>query len=142
MRGEAGLQLARAGVLGVRAWCLWCSVLGPAAALLHLLRALTTARPRRLQRLPNNLRGVFSLRRRSALGALYLLITLAFPLTGLAYFLAPHYTLYHTLGYVFGKSTLLLWKLLGGGLMTLLPAITYTLKASGLPTAAAAIFRE
>ena len=84
--------------------------------------------PRPLQRLPNNLPSAFALRRRSALAALYLLLTIAFPLTGLAYFVAPHYTLYHTFGYVFGKSTMLLWKMLGGGLMTLLPAMTFTLK--------------
>ncbi len=38
------------------------------------------------------------------------------------------YTLYHTFGYAYGKSTYLAWKAVGGGLMTVLPAITYTLK--------------
>lgn len=38
------------------------------------------------------------------------------------------YTLYHTLGYVYGQSTLLAWRAVGGGLLTVLPALTYTLK--------------
>jgi hypothetical protein len=38
------------------------------------------------------------------------------------------YTLYHALGYVYGKSTLCVWRAVGWGLATLAPAITYTLK--------------
>ena len=41
------------------------------------------------------------------------------------------YTLYHTFGYVYGKSTQFLWKAIGGGLMSLVPAMTYTLKVGG-----------
>jgi hypothetical protein len=40
------------------------------------------------------------------------------------------WTLYHTFGYVYGKSTMLVWKAVGAGLMTVLPAMAYTLKAS------------
>lgn len=45
-----------------------------------------------LQRLPRNLHYLITLRRMSAVGALYLLITWAFPLAGLAYFVAPKVT--------------------------------------------------
>ncbi len=38
------------------------------------------------------------------------------------------WTLYHTFGYVYGKSTQFLWKAVGAGLMTIIPAMTYTLK--------------
>lgn len=38
-------------------------------------------------------------------------------------------TLFHTLGYDYGVSTELVWKMVGAGLMTLLPGIAYTLKA-------------
>ena len=39
------------------------------------------------------------------------------------------FTLYRTFGYVYGKSTVFLWRLVGGGLLTLLPAMLVTLKA-------------
>ncbi|PRW20778.1 Meiotic nuclear division 1 [Chlorella sorokiniana] len=80
------------------------------------------------RRLPRDLLSGMWLRRSSLPGALYLLLTIAFPVAGLAYFLAPNTTLYHTFGYVYGKSTAMVWKGIGAGLMTILPAMTFTLK--------------
>lgn len=42
-----------------------------------------------MQRLPGNLPDLFKLRKRTLLGFSYLTLTLAFPLAGAAYFLAP-----------------------------------------------------
>ncbi|GAB4819414.1 hypothetical protein N2152v2_006460 [Parachlorella kessleri] len=83
---------------------------------------------RDFRRLPHNLYYLTTLRKFSFAGALYLLLTWMFPLAGLLYFVAPKYILYHTFGYVYGKSTQFLWKAIGGGLMSVVPAMTYTLK--------------
>ena len=48
------------------------------------------------------------------------------------------YTLHHTFGYAYGKSTAMAWRAVGGGLMTVLPALTYTLKVSTAVAAAVA----
>ncbi|KAI7838055.1 hypothetical protein COHA_008138 [Chlorella ohadii] len=80
------------------------------------------------RRLPGDLLSGTWLRRSSLPGALYMLLTIAFPAAGLAYFVAPNTTLYHTFGYIYGKSTAMVWKGIGAGLVTILPAITYTLK--------------
>lgn len=45
--------------------------------------------PTRLQRLPRNLHYLFTLRKPSLSGALYLLLTWMFPMAGLLYFAAP-----------------------------------------------------
>lgn len=41
----------------------------------------------------------------------------------------PQWTLYGAFSYAYGKSTYMVWKAVGAGLLTVLPAITYTLKA-------------
>lgn len=81
-----------------------------------------------LKRLPRNLRRAVSLRKFTLPGALFLLLTAVFPATGLAYYLAPKWTLYGAFSYAYGKSTYMVWKAVGAGLLTVLPAITYTLK--------------
>lgn len=113
------------------------------------------------------------LRKSTLPGALYLILTIAFPVAGLSYFFAPKVerslrlqhggafvrlcgagraeqltalvplpplpaalfllqtTLFHVLGYVYGKSTAMVWKGIGAGLLTVLPAISWTLKVGG-----------
>lgn len=116
----------------------------PLAAILSTLsRALTLALPasqlfvtaedrgrvwRDFRRLPRSLPAAFLMRKPSMTTALYLMLTLAFPISGFLYFIAPKATLMHTFGYAYGKSTAMVWKGVGGGLMTILPAMTYTLK--------------
>lgn len=59
----------------------------------------------------------------------YNLLTLIMPMAGLAYLIAPRWTLYHTFGYDYGASTHYLWRLIGGGaLCTLLPCTLMALK--------------
>ncbi|KAL4433392.1 hypothetical protein ABPG77_010245 [Micractinium sp. CCAP 211/92] len=83
---------------------------------------------RDFRRLPRTLPRALSLRQPTMSGLLYLLLTAAFPVAGAAYFAAPKTTLFHTFGYAYGKSTYMTWKGVGGALMTVLPAMTYTLK--------------
>lgn len=41
---------------------------------------------------------------------------------------ALQYSMYHALGYVYGRSTLCVWRSVGWGLATLAPAVTFVLK--------------
>jgi hypothetical protein len=68
-------------------------------------------------------------RRFSWLAIMYNLLSVNFLTTGMLYFLAPNWTLYHTFGYDYGVSTHYLWRFIGSGaLMTVLPAATMALK--------------
>ena len=88
---------------------------------------------RDFQNMPNWAMGALRFRapsrRFSWLAIAYNMLSLAFPLAGIAYFLAPRFTLYHTFGYDYGASTHYLWGAIGNAaLMTLLPAATMALK--------------
>ena len=60
--------------------------------------------------------------------ALYSLLTPCLALAGATYLLAPGMSLAHVLGYVKGVDTFFWWQLIGGGLATVAPSITYSLK--------------
>lgn len=72
--------------------------------------------------------GLLKLRRYTFTAALYTLLTVAFFVAGAGYAFLPKFTMFHTFGYVYGKSTTMLWRALGVADMTLMPAITYTLR--------------
>lgn len=58
----------------------------------------------------------------------YTFLTIAMPLSGLMYIILPKYTMYHGFGYVYGTSTIMLWRAIGGGHISLLTGLCYTLK--------------
>jgi hypothetical protein len=65
----------------------------------------------------------------SWLASLYAMLAVALPIAGAFYTLAPHYTLYHTFGYDYGKSAHLQWEYIGlAALCTLFPALLSALK--------------
>lgn len=61
--------------------------------------------------------------------ALYAVVTPAFLVAGASYLISPQKTLSNLLGYVLkGNDSIFLWRNMGGALLTLLPAVTYSLK--------------
>lgn len=112
---------------------------GAAAAALTLgvpaARLLATERGRR--RLGSRLRGIFDaagrlfdFRRGFKLStALYAALTPVFFGAGVAYMVAPGWTLSNIMGYVLkGRDSTFIWRNVGGTLLSVLPAITYSLK--------------
>eukprot|EP00887_Chlorella_sp_A99_P004788 scaffold4.g4788.t1 len=59
---------------------------------------------------------------------LYAALTPTLALAGAAYLLSPGASLASVFGFVKGKEAFFFWQLVGGGLMTVLPSITYSLK--------------
>ena len=64
----------------------------------------------------------------SILGHIYLSLAIASPLLGVTAALLPKLSMYHALGYVYGRSTLLPWRQWGLAGSTLVPAIALFLK--------------
>ncbi|GAB4824039.1 hypothetical protein N2152v2_011085 [Parachlorella kessleri] len=65
---------------------------------------------------------------KNAQSALYALVTPTLALAGASYLFMPEATLGHVFGYARGIESMFLWQNIGGGLMTVAPAITYSLK--------------
>lgn len=59
---------------------------------------------------------------------LYSLLTPTLALAGASYLLSPGTSLAGVLGFVKGPYALFFWQLVGGGLRTILPSVTYSLK--------------
>lgn len=85
-----------------------------------------------LQRLPRAAPAFLAFRSRarfSWMDIFYSLLAVTMPVVGASYFLAPRFTLTHTFGYDYGRSTQLIWKAIGAGaLMTFIPAQLVALK--------------
>lgn len=60
--------------------------------------------------------------------ALYSLLTPTLALAGASYLFMPEASLAAALGYVKDRASLFLWQNIGGGLLTIAPAVTYSLK--------------
>ncbi|KAL4445732.1 hypothetical protein ABPG77_008931 [Micractinium sp. CCAP 211/92] len=59
---------------------------------------------------------------------LYALLTPVLALAGASYLFAPGVSLAEVFGFVKGVDSFFLWQTIGGGLMTVAPAVTYSLK--------------
>ena len=112
---------------------------GAAAAALTLgvptARLLTTDRGRR--RLGSRIAGVFDAATRlfdfrrgfKASTALYAALTPLFFGAGVSYVVAPWWTLSNVMGYVLkGRDATFIWRNVGGALLSVLPAVTYSLR--------------
>ncbi|KAL6771398.1 hypothetical protein ACKKBG_A26210 [Auxenochlorella protothecoides x Auxenochlorella symbiontica] len=134
--------LAAYALLSLATHFFYPATLSPLAAVLVLLTHGTTlvllgsqarvsppdSAQRGAQTVADGARAALRLPHGSILGRLYLLLSLAAPALGALVVLVPQTSLYHTLGYVYGASTLLPWKLFGVGMLTIAPAVTLTLK--------------
>lgn len=77
---------------------------------------------------PSHIKQLFQFRKFSITAIMYTFLTVTMVVSGLSYIMLPKFTMYHGFGYVYGKSTTMLWRAIGGGHLTLMTALCYTLK--------------
>jgi len=77
---------------------------------------------------PSHIKQLFQLRKFTITAIMYTFLSVAMAVSGFSYIMIAKFTMFHGFGYVYGKSTIMLWRAIGGGHLSLMTALCYTLR--------------